>query len=158
MLRKKHFFLCFPCSVRMTFLKLTWPLRYKCSFLEGGEFACSCGAVHDSAPGHEISFSLRWERHFCICSFMLFISWDSKALTFSTPPLMRVMCFYTSLTKWWFHSLIITPPLSFSSSLSLYPQTPDQPTLSAHTGINFEANAEHRNKWSRHSGSANKKF
>ena len=44
MLRKKHIFLCFPCSVRMTFLKLTWPLRWKWHFLRGGESCCSCGA------------------------------------------------------------------------------------------------------------------
>ena len=202
MLRKKHFFLCFPCSVRMTFLKSFWPLRYKCYFLEGGEFACSCGVAHDSAPGREISLLLRWETHFCTCWFMRFTSLAPRLTLhiFCTCWFVFCICWFmlchvllcvsvcmcvnvclnlctcdcvclcvcvqecvcscgceeldsklfnlsVALCLFWlpsptcfpslflFHSLIITPSLSFSSSLSLYRQTPDQPTLSAHTGI-----------------------
>ena len=46
MLRMKHIFLCCPCSVRSLFLKSISPLVYKWHFFEGGEFVCSCGAVH----------------------------------------------------------------------------------------------------------------
>ena len=42
----KHICLCFSCSVRIIISNSTWPLVYKWHFLRGGEFACSCGAVH----------------------------------------------------------------------------------------------------------------